>query len=86
MIVDFMFTNEIHDFGFDLTIEILTALKMRTKPMSKDRYKIAASQPNSKAASQANGYREGSSRANGCRDRINIANHTRNYLIKLFRT
>ena len=82
MIVDFMFTNEIHDFGFDLTIEILTALKVRTKPMSKDRYKIAASHPNSKAASQANGCREGSSQSNGCRDIINIENYTRNSLIK----
>ena len=38
-------------------IEILTALKTRTKPMPKDRYKIAASHTNSKAASQANGCR-----------------------------
>ena len=67
-------------------IEILTALKTRTKPMSKDRYKIAASQPNSKSASLANGCRERYSRANGCRERINIDNHTINHLIKLFRT
>ena len=37
------------------TIEILTALKTRIKPMSEYRYKIAASQPNSKSASQVNG-------------------------------
>ena len=35
----------------DLIIEILTALNTRTKPMSKDRYKIAASHPNSKSDS-----------------------------------
>ena len=67
-------------------IEILTALKTRTKPMSKDQYKLAASQPNSKAASQANVCREAASQANGCRDIINIVNHMRNSLIKLFRT
>ena len=67
-------------------IEIITALKTCTKPMSKYRYKIAASQPNIKSASLANGCIERSSQANGCRYRINIANHTRNHLIKLFRT
>ena len=36
-------------------IEILAALKMCTKPMSKDRYKIESSHPNSKSASLANG-------------------------------
>ena len=49
--------------------------------MSKYRYKIAASQPNIKSASLANGCIERSSQANGCRYRINIVNQTRNSLI-----
>ena len=52
------------------SIEILTVLKTRTKPMSKNQYKIAASQPNSKAAIQYNVCREAGSQANGFRDRI----------------
>ena len=82
----YLYNKETSPLTMKGCIEILTALKTRTKPMSKYRYKIAASQPSSKSASLANGCRERASRANGCRDRINIANHARNHLIKLFRT
>ena len=82
----YLYNKETRHSAMKGCIEILTALKMRIKPMSKYRYKIVASQPNSKSASLNNGCRERASRSNGCRDRINIATHTRNHLIKLFRT
>ena len=82
----YLYNKETSPLTMKGCIEILTALKTRTKPMSKYRYKIAARQPNSKSASLANGCREQSSQSNGYRYRINIVNHTRNHLIKLFIT
>ena len=50
----YLYNKETSPFTMKGCIEILTALKTRTKPMLKDRYKIVASQPNSISASLAN--------------------------------
>ena len=51
----YLYNKETSPLTMKGCIEILTALKTRTKPMSKDRYKIAAIQPNIKSARLANG-------------------------------